>query len=300
MCKRFEDGLNEDIKTLVGILELKEILVLVERACKAKDLVKERKKAESDARDTRKRCQTTSVASVGNAKPSKAECPQCGICHSGNCRVSEGSCFKCGSLDHFIKDCPEMMERERFQIPRPSHAASTGRSLRNAGNGSGSKNVTRDTSVRSEAFTLARAYAIRARKDITSPDVITDYADKLPMKISSMIAQRYLRKGDEVEHSEHLRTILQTLRDKQLYTKFSKSEFWLREVGFLGHIVSEDGIRVDPNKISAIIEWKLPRNLALSHDGAILAELKARPTFLQRICNAQKANKELQAKKAQC
>ena len=47
---------------------------------------------------------------------------------------------------------------------------------------------------------------------------------------------------DESEHAEHLRIVLQALRDKQLYTKFSKCEFWLREVGFLGHIVSASGI----------------------------------------------------------
>ncbi|KAA3465778.1 DNA/RNA polymerase superfamily protein [Gossypium australe] len=67
---------------------------------------------------------------------------------------------------------------------------------------------------------------------------------------------------DESEHAEHLRTLLQTLRDKQLYAKFRKSEFCLREVGFLGHIVSGDGIRVDPSKISAIIDWKSPRNVS--------------------------------------
>ena len=66
---------------------------------------------------------------------------------------------------------------------------------------------------------------------------------------------------DETEHAEHLRIVLQTLRDKQLYAKFSKSEFWLREVGFLGHIVSGDGIRVDPSKISAIVDWKPPKNV---------------------------------------
>ncbi|KAG8503847.1 hypothetical protein CXB51_001963 [Gossypium anomalum] len=67
--------------------------------------------------------------------------------------------------------------------------------------------------------------------------------------------------GDEEEHAKHLRTVLQTLRDNQLYAKFSKSEFWLREVGFLGHIVSSDGIRVDPSKVSAIVEWKPPENV---------------------------------------
>ena len=59
---------------------------------------------------------------------------------------------------------------------------------------------------------------------------------------------------DESEHAEHLRTVLQILREKKLYAKFSKSEFWLREVGFLGHIVSSEGIRVDPSKISAIVD----------------------------------------------
>ena len=66
---------------------------------------------------------------------------------------------------------------------------------------------------------------------------------------------------DETEHAEHLRIVLKTLRDKQLYAKFSKSEFWLWEVGFLGHIVSGDGIRVDPSKISAIVDWKPPKNV---------------------------------------
>ncbi|KAA3487789.1 DNA/RNA polymerase superfamily protein [Gossypium australe] len=55
---------------------------------------------------------------------------------------------------------------------------------------------------------------------------------------------------DESEHAEHLKIVLQTLRDKQLFAKFSKCEFWLREVGFMGHIVSAEGIRVDPSKIS--------------------------------------------------
>ncbi|KAG8489257.1 hypothetical protein CXB51_017277 [Gossypium anomalum] len=66
---------------------------------------------------------------------------------------------------------------------------------------------------------------------------------------------------DESEHAEHLRTVLQILRDKQLYAKFSKNEFWLNEVEFLGHIRYGNGIRVNPNKILAILEWKPPRNV---------------------------------------
>ncbi|KAA3487509.1 DNA/RNA polymerases superfamily protein [Gossypium australe] len=67
---------------------------------------------------------------------------------------------------------------------------------------------------------------------------------------------------DENEHAKHLKIVLQTLREKQLYAKFSKCEFWLHEVSFLGHIVSASGIRVDPSKISAILDWKPPRNVS--------------------------------------
>ena len=55
--------------------------------------------------------------------------------------------------------------------------------------------------------------------------------------------------------------MLETLRKEQLYAKLSKCEFWLNEVSFLGHLVSEEGIRVDLRKVDVIIEWKPPRNV---------------------------------------
>ena len=63
---------------------------------------------------------------------------------------------------------------------------------------------------------------------------------------------------NEQEHEQHLRIVLQTLREKQLYAKLSKCNFWLKEVSFLGHIVFVEGIRVDPAKIEVIVSWKLP------------------------------------------
>ncbi len=54
------------------------------------------------------------------------------------------------------------------------------------------------------------------------------------------------------EHDKHLRIVLQTLMEKQLYAKLSKCEFWLKEITFLGHIVSTEGIQVDPSKVEAI------------------------------------------------
>ncbi|KAG8503595.1 hypothetical protein CXB51_001621 [Gossypium anomalum] len=563
MCRRFEDGLNEDIKVFVGILELKEMVVLVDRACKAEELLKEKKKVEAETRNWKKRptsssfsqqsrksrnmnprsqvsagqsygnfkkqnvgpkSQTTSAASVENTRFVKPECQRCGRNHFGPCRANE--CFRCGSPDHFIRDCPERVEKEKFQTVKASGADSRGRYSRKTGNEASSKNVARDSAAKSEARASARTYAIKAREDASSPDVITadlmllpfdefdvilgmdwltlhdaiinckekvielkcesgkilrvepDKSEALSSMISSMSAQRYLRKGyeaylayvintkevekkvesvpvvcefadifpeelpglppvrevefgidliqgttpisiapyrmapaelkelksqlqeltdkgfvrqsfspwgapvlfvkkkdgsmrlcvdyrqlnkvtiknkyplpriddlfdqlkratwfskidlrsgyyqlqvtesdvpktafrtryghyeflvmpfgltnapvvfmdlmnrifrpyldkfvvvfiddiliyskDETEHAEHLRIVLQTLRNKQLYVKFSKSEFWLREVGFLGHFVSGDGIRVDPSKISAIVDWKPPKNV---------------------------------------
>ena len=54
---------------------------------------------------------------------------------------------------------------------------------------------------------------------------------------------------NEEDHAEHLRIILNKLRDHKLYAKFSKCEFWLKRVPFLGHTLSEDGISVDPSKV---------------------------------------------------
>jgi len=60
------------------------------------------------------------------------------------------------------------------------------------------------------------------------------------------------------EHEQHLRIVLERLRAHELYAKFSKCEFWLTKISFLGHILSEDGVAVDPVKVEAITNWKQP------------------------------------------
>ncbi|KAL0416543.1 UNVERIFIED_CONTAM: Transposon Tf2-12 polyprotein [Sesamum latifolium] len=64
------------------------------------------------------------------------------------------------------------------------------------------------------------------------------------------------------EHEQHLRTVLQILREKQLYAKFSKCEFWMEEIAFLGHVVSKEGVQPDPAKVRAILEWEPPKNVS--------------------------------------
>ncbi|TYK11029.1 retrotransposon protein, putative, Ty3-gypsy subclass [Cucumis melo var. makuwa] len=66
---------------------------------------------------------------------------------------------------------------------------------------------------------------------------------------------------DKEAHEEHLRIVLQTLRDKLLYTKFSKCEFWLDQVVFLGHVLSAKGVSVDPQKWEAVVNWERPTSV---------------------------------------
>ena len=61
------------------------------------------------------------------------------------------------------------------------------------------------------------------------------------------------------EHEEHLRIVLQILKEKKLYAKLSKCEFWLEEVKFLGHVISNKGVLVDSTKVEAVLQWE-PQN----------------------------------------
>ena len=67
--------------------------------------------------------------------------------------------------------------------------------------------------------------------------------------------------GSKKDREEHLRVVLQILRENQLYAKFSKCQFWLDSVSFLGHVISAEGVSVDPQKIEAIVNWKPPTNV---------------------------------------
>ncbi|KAL4026597.1 hypothetical protein IC575_015033 [Cucumis melo] len=66
----------------------------------------------------------------------------------------------------------------------------------------------------------------------------------------------------EAKHEEHLRMVLQTLRDNKLYAKFSKCEFWQKQVSFLGHVVSKAGVSMDPAKIEAVTSWTRPSTVS--------------------------------------
>jgi hypothetical protein len=85
--------------------------------------------------------------------------------------------------------------------------------------------------------------------------VFMDYLDKF---VVVFIDDILIYSQSEEEHVNHLKMVLQRLREHQLYAKLSKCEFWIYEVLFLGHIINKEGLVVDPKKVADILNWKAP------------------------------------------
>ena len=88
--------------------------------------------------------------------------------------------------------------------------------------------------------------------------VFMEFFDKFVMVVIDDI---FVYSKNEEEHKEHLRLVLEKLREHHLYAKFRKCEFWLKEVGFLGHVISGEGIAVDPTKVRSITNWLAPTSV---------------------------------------
>jgi hypothetical protein len=89
----------------------------------------------------------------------------------------------------------------------------------------------------------------------------------------------------EEEHEQHLKIVLQTLREHKLYAKFYKCDFYQRKIQYLGHVISEDCIVVDCEKIKAIMEWPIPKDVAdirsfMGITGGLLKFFPKYPTLL--------------------
>jgi len=98
-----------------------------------------------------------------------------------------------------------------------------------------------------------------------APAVFMDYMNRifrpfLDKFVVVFIDDILIYSRTQEEHAEHLRLVLGVLREKQLYAKLSKCEFWMDEVQFLGHVISAQGIAVDPTKVEAVVKWESPKS----------------------------------------
>jgi hypothetical protein len=92
--------------------------------------------------------------------------------------------------------------------------------------------------------------------------VIMEYLDKFVVVfIDDILVYSEAEEKDE----EHLRLVFEKLRANQLYTKFTKCKFWLTQVAFLGHVISAEGVSVDPCKVRDVFNWKPPTDVSEIH-----------------------------------
>lgn len=87
------------------------------------------------------------------------------------------------------------------------------------------------------------------------------FKEQLDICVVVFIDDILIYSSSKEQHSKHLRLVLQTLRENKLYAKFSKCEFWISSVNFLGHVISGESVSVDPKKIEAIVDWPQPSNV---------------------------------------
>ena len=89
--------------------------------------------------------------------------------------------------------------------------------------------------------------------------IFSEYLDKFVVVFIDDILV-YSKTKDE--HEEHLRIVLQTLRKNKLYANFDKCDFYQKEIQYLGHVISAEGIIIDPEKTKSIMEWLVPKDVA--------------------------------------
>ncbi|GJU13593.1 putative reverse transcriptase domain-containing protein, partial [Tanacetum coccineum] len=177
---------------------------------------------------------------VGNSNP---KCNKCFTHHpvNGFCRL----CLNCHKLGHFVRDC-----RAPVRQVAPVNAVRMSNNSRRAAE----TNRTNGNQVRvKELFNVN--VMMDAVQDLKFVRVCKPYLDKF---VIVFIDDILIYSKTKEDHEVHLGLVLELLRKEKLYAKFSKCEFWLQEVHFLGHVVNQNGIHVDPSKIEAVKNWKTP------------------------------------------
>ncbi|GAU47235.1 hypothetical protein TSUD_242850 [Trifolium subterraneum] len=224
-------------------------------------------------------------------------CAECGKLHSGLCMRGYPGCYKCKLVGHYTKDCPykiiakafyssecltlidyrqlnKVTIKNKYPLPRIDDLLDQLRgaiifSKIDLRSGYHQTRI-RTSDVSKTAFRTRYGhyeFLVMPFGLTNAPAVFMDYTNRifqpyLDKFVVIFIDDILIYSKDPQEHAEHLRIVLNILREKQLYAKFSKCEFWLSEVKFLGHVISQGGVSVDPSKVEAVLNWERPRTVS--------------------------------------
>ncbi|XP_040932135.1 uncharacterized protein [Gossypium hirsutum] len=209
---KFEEGLNDEIKMMIGGIEIREFVVLSDRAQKLEEVYNKKMQRDRRSKESFKRSASKSFSALpvkkskkefsratsvpersGKSRPRQSDykasdrpavsvgsvqntqrpkCQHCGRSHPGECRSKLGACYKCGATDHFIRDCPQLQVEEVEQREKQKILPQKGRRSGQSSATGATRSGMKDTASRSEVRAPARTYAIRAREEATAPDVI--------------------------------------------------------------------------------------------------------------------------------
>ncbi|XP_057520750.1 uncharacterized protein LOC130801014 [Amaranthus tricolor] len=198
------------------------------------------------------------------ARPTQWKCRLCGKDHRGRNCNGKIVCYKCHKEGHLANNC-----RETFNQSKTTSEAAGNRAFGNQ------RNETRaSVSLHQEyghyeflvmQFGLTNALAAYM-------DLMQRYFNPYPNKfVVVFIDDILVYSKNKEQHKKHLRIVLEKLRKEKLYGKFGKCEFLLEKISFLGHVVSKDGISIDPEKIRVVMEWPNPKSVTEWFMGAEIA-----------------------------
>ncbi|XP_070046842.1 uncharacterized protein [Nicotiana tomentosiformis] len=170
-------------------------------------------------------------------------------------------CFECGDMVHIKRYCPSLTVCPAQQRSQPTTSAPALSPPTQPARGGAQSVRGRPRGGGRSGGGQTQFYAIPATPDVVASDtVITGIVSVFHREASVLFdpGSTYSYVSFQEEHAQHLRNVLQRLREEKLYAKFSKCEFWLNSVAFLGHVVSRESIQVDPKKIEppALVQTK--------------------------------------------
>ncbi|GKA69751.1 putative reverse transcriptase domain-containing protein [Tanacetum coccineum] len=183
-------------------------------------------------------------------------------------------CFECGASGHFKRDCPKLKNNDGGNGSAQGWVYAVG-NAKKKGNASRDPDSNVVTGSRVHGKRMSDLFGIDIRqekedksegKQLKDVPIVRDFPEVFPEDLPGLPPTRLVMPfgltnapADKKEHEEHLKAILELLKKEKLYAKFSKCEFWIPKVQFLGHVIDSRGIHVDPAKIESIKDWASPK-----------------------------------------